>query len=138
MYLPRHRCCALALMILTGSTTPALALPLIEVFESSSWSGGYTGLLRISNPNDDPPIDGWEIAWTSGPNIDNLWNGVLSTNDGTTTVVNEYSTIIGRRLVVSNDAIGEEWKSSSKGSTSTENTCSRIIGDETVCKTNAT
>ena len=89
MYLPRHRCCALALMIITGSTTPALALPLIEVFESSSWSGGYTSLLRISNPNDDPPIDGWEIAWTSGPNIDNLWNGVLSTNDGTTTVVNE-------------------------------------------------
>lgn len=51
----------------------------------SSWGSGYTATLTITN-NTAAAVDGWSLAWEGGPSISSLWNGVLSSSGGTTTI----------------------------------------------------
>ncbi len=51
----------------------------------SIWDSGFTATITISNDS-TATVNGWTVQWSGGPAIASLWNGVMSTSSGLTTV----------------------------------------------------
>ena len=76
-------------LISTSLVSAAVAAPELQLSRSSGWSGGYTASITIANPESGPSIDGWSIEWSDGPQITDLWNGVLEVQGDKTKVTHE-------------------------------------------------
>jgi hypothetical protein len=55
---------------------------------ASTWSGGFTGNVAVTNLGD--PINGWRLTWTfpAGQQVSQAWNAAVTTSGGTVTATN--------------------------------------------------
>ncbi|BCJ47894.1 hypothetical protein GCM10010168_22530 [Actinoplanes ianthinogenes] len=69
------------------STTPGGCAAAYRVV--NTWPGGFQAEVTVTNPG-PAPIAGWRVSWalSAGQSISQVWNGSLTTANGTATVTN--------------------------------------------------
>ncbi|MFC4109230.1 cellulose binding domain-containing protein [Micromonospora zhanjiangensis] len=72
------------------TTTAAQAAPGcgVDYTVSSSWPGGFTAAVAVTNLGD--PLTGWKLTWsfTAGQTVTQLWNGSVAQSGSQVTVTN--------------------------------------------------
>jgi chitin-binding protein len=71
----------------TGGTNPGSCMAMYSV--TNAWTGGFQGQVEVMN-HGTSPSGHWTVTWTpgNGTKINQLWNGVLSSNGNSVSVAN--------------------------------------------------
>ena len=72
----------------TPTPTPNAAGVSAKIVQTGNWNGGFSANLEILN-NTNQTVNNWTLQFNFAPQIQSLWNGVLTTNGNTYTVRNE-------------------------------------------------